>query len=73
MARHIIMDQSGHKQIDFNKADVVELEKAERRFKELTTQGYIAAVSRGDGEHQLLRAFAPAAEQTMFIPQLKGG
>lgn len=66
--RFQIMDQTGHKQIEFN-SDV----KAEQEFTKLLDKGYRAAVPTGDGTHTLIKDFDPTAEQTLFIPHLRGG
>lgn len=73
MATHLIMDRSGHRKIDFDSTSTVELTEALDRFNDLTSKGYRAAVKRGDGVHELIRKFDPEAEQTLFIPQLRGG
>jgi hypothetical protein len=50
-----------------------EVEKAERRFMELTGAGFTAAVRSGPGEQRVIRAFDPTAEETLFYPRLVGG
>jgi len=44
MATQIVMDNTGDTRHCFNPDDVRELEKAGKRFKELTGQGFTAAV-----------------------------
>jgi hypothetical protein len=77
MARHIIMDSSGHSTIEFDKTKPSDLAEAERRFQKLIAKGFLAAEEMGDGKHRVLaegdRTFNPAAEETIFIPALKGG
>jgi hypothetical protein len=77
MARHIIMDPSGHSTFEFDPHNTVALADAERRFKRLVAKGYIPAEHRGDGQHHVSgkdqRSFNPVAEETIFIPALKGG
>jgi hypothetical protein len=77
MARHIIMDSSGHSTIEFDKTNAKDLAEAERRFRKLTAKGFLAAEQKGGGEHRILaegdRTFDPNAEETIFIPALKGG
>ena len=43
MARHIIMDSSGHSTIEFDKTSAKDLAEAERRFRKLTAKGFLAA------------------------------
>jgi hypothetical protein len=72
MAKQIVMDATGDTQHQFNPTDVAAL-KEERRFKELTGAGFIAAVRTSVGQSELIRNFDPAAEETVFFPRLKGG
>jgi hypothetical protein len=73
MAKQIVMDATGDTQHEFNPTDAASLKEAERRFKELTGAGFIAAVRTSIGQSELIRNFRPAAEETLFFPQLKGG
>ena len=77
MARHIIMDSSGHSTIEFDKTKPSDLAEAERHFQKLIAKGFLAAEEMGDGKHRVLtegdRTFNPATEETIFIPALKGG
>lgn len=74
MAKHLIMDHTGHTTIDFDSADKVSLDEAEKRFRELTGKGFRAARIDETGKPgQLIKAFDPTVEQTLFIPALQGG
>lgn len=73
MARHVVMDHTGDSRHEFNPADAAELAAAEARFKELTGAGFTAAVRAGDGKSDVTHTFDPKAEETIFIPRLKGG
>jgi hypothetical protein len=73
MARQIVMDRTGDTRHEFDPRDCEALAEAERRFKELTGAGFTAAKRVGDGQSELLRSFDPAAEETIFVPRLKGG
>jgi hypothetical protein len=50
MARQIVMDHNGDTRHYFNPNDAEALAKAEERFKELTGQGFTAAVRITSGE-----------------------
>jgi hypothetical protein len=39
----------------------------------LTGAGFTAAKRLGDGKNDVLKKFDPRAEETLFIPRLKGG
>jgi hypothetical protein len=73
MATQIVMDRTGDTRHSFDIHDRVEVEKAERRFKELTGAGFTAAVRSGPGEQRVIRSFDPTAEETLFYPRLVGG
>jgi hypothetical protein len=55
MARHIIMDSSGHSTIEFDKTNAADLAEAERRFLKLTAKGFLAAEPNGAGQHRIFR------------------
>ena len=77
MSRHIVMDSSGHSTFEFNPRLLADLADAERRFNQLVAKGYVPAELKGDGTHRVPpkknRRFNPGAEETIFIPALKGG
>ena len=73
MAIQIILDQIGDMRHEFDVGDEIALADAEKRFKDLTGSGFTAAKRTGSGESELLRSFDPTAEETLFIPRLKGG
>ncbi len=73
MATQIVMNQCGDTRYTFDAEDAKALAKAERRFKELTGQGFTAATRTGSGDAVLTRKFDPTAEETVFIPRLVGG
>jgi hypothetical protein len=69
MAVQIVMDITGDSRHEFNAADPVAVEKAERRFKQLTG----AAVRTGRGRSERIHNFDAAAEETVFFPRPRGG
>ena len=73
MAIQIVMDQTGDTRHWFNPADPEALSKAEKRFKSLTSVGYIAAVRDAAGKATVTRSFDAAAEETLFFPRIVGG
>lgn len=73
MARHKIMDQTGHSLVEFDPAKTTDLKEAMERFDGLTKRGYRAAKANGDGTHELVKSFNPADEDVVFFPQLVGG
>ena len=75
MGVQIIMDGSGDTRHEFDAYDEVSVAKAERRFQELTGKGFRAvALGKNGAPGELIRGgFDPNVEQTLFIPQFKGG
>lgn len=73
MPTQIIMDHAGDTRHYFDRNDPEELARAERRFKELTGEGFTAAARVGPGEVTRIQAFDPTAEETLFLPRLVGG
>jgi hypothetical protein len=69
----IVMDTSGDTRHQFDAADASAVAEAERRFRELTGAGFIAARRTGNGTSELVRQFDPTAKETLFIPRLVGG
>jgi hypothetical protein len=67
------MDHTGDTRYHFDPADTREVAEAEVRFMELTGSGFTAAKRLGEGKSQVLKSFDAAAEETLFIPRLKGG
>jgi hypothetical protein len=67
------MDPTGDTRHQYDPNDELALSKAEERFKELTGQGFTAAVRTASGDAALQRAFDPTAEDTLFFPRLIGG
>jgi hypothetical protein len=73
MAAQTVMDHTGDTRHIFDPADSRAVAEAERRFKELTGAGFTAAKRLGEGKSEVLRSFDPTAEETLFVPRLKGG
>jgi hypothetical protein len=73
MHQQIVMDISGDTRHQFDPEDATGVAEAEKRFRELTGAGFIAAKRTGTGTSELVRQFDPAARETVFIPRLVGG
>jgi len=73
VATQIVMDHTGDTRHEFDPGNAQALAEAERRFKELTGAGFTAAKRIGDGGSEIVRSFDPTAEETIFIPRLRGG
>ena len=73
MAVQIIMDHTGDRRHRFEPNDAEAVAQAERRFRELTATGFVAAERAGAGPARTTKSFNSAAEETLFFPQLVGG
>ena len=65
MATQIVMDRTGDTRHTFDIQDRAEVEKAERRFRELTGAGFTAAVRSGPGEQRVIRSFDPTDRKSV--------
>jgi hypothetical protein len=74
MRVQIVMNYHSDMRIEYDAGDLKAVAQARERFRELTAIGFRAAALSGDGSPgRLIREFDPLVEQTLFIPQLKGG
>jgi hypothetical protein len=73
VATQIVMDHTGDTRHQFDPADAAAVAEAEARFKELMGAGFTAAERTSPGKSKVVGKFDPAAEETLFIPRLKGG
>ena len=74
MGVQIVMDRSGDTRHEFDVSDLASIATAELRFRDLTGKGFRAvALGTNGGPGELIDKFDPKVEQTLFIPQLKGG
>lgn len=73
MPRQIVMDHKGDTRHYFDTDDAEAVALAEQRFKDLTRQGFTAAVRTASGEVTKISSFKPTAEETVFFPRLVGG
>jgi hypothetical protein len=74
MHMQIVMDQSGDTRHSFDPADAAAVTDAQQRFHDLTRKGFRAVALAKDGRPgTLLREFDTTVEETLFMPQLRGG
>ena len=74
MGVQIVLDGSGDTRHEFDVSDLASITSAEMRFRELTGKGFRAvALGKNGGPDELIDTFDPKIEQTLFIPQLRGG
>jgi hypothetical protein len=74
MGVQIIMDRSGDTRHEFDASDPDSVAKAEEHFQALIGKGFRAvALGRNENSGELIKRFDPNVEETLFIPQFKGG
>jgi hypothetical protein len=73
MATQIVLDHTGHSCHEFDTDDTEALAEAERRFRDLTCEGFTAAVRTARGQSRRVAAFDPTAKETLFFRRLRGG
>jgi hypothetical protein len=73
MATQIVMNHNGDARYHFDARNAEALAKAEERFKQLTGEGFTAAVRTKANEVIRISSFNPKAEETVFFPRLVGG
>ena len=73
MPTQIVMNHNGDTRYHFDARNAEALAEAEKRFKQLTGEGFTAAVRTNPGEVIKINSFNPKAEETVFFPRLVGG
>ena len=73
MPTQIVMNHNGDARYHFDARNAEALAKAEERFKQLTGEGFTAAVRTKPGEVIKINSFNPKADETVFFPRLVGG
>lgn len=69
-----IMDDSGHRQLNWDISNAKEIAAAQKTFDRLVKQGY-AAFGAPDSvaPKQAITAFDPALEEVVMVPRIVGG
>lgn len=75
MAKHLIMDHTGHTVIEFDKADDVAVQQAMDRFHQLVSEQKHTAATRkaGASDYTMIKSPEDQQDETLFIPQMRGG
>lgn len=69
-----ILDATGDTRLQWSKTNKDEVAFAEKRFKELKSQGYLLyKVDRKGKQGEVLPDFDPAAERIIATPRMIGG
>ena len=75
MAKHHLMDSTGHSTVEFDKADPAAVKEAMERFEKLVGEQKHTAANRKEGErdYTVTKTFDPTADETLFVPAMRGG
>ena len=73
MPTQIVMNHNGDTRYHFDARNAEALAEAEKRFKQLTGEGFTAAVRTKPGEVVKINSFNAKADETVFFPRLVGG
>ncbi len=74
MAKHLIMDYSGHSTIEFDPANTADLDAAVARFNALRKEGHTAATRKaGESDYTVIRDFKDTQDETIVTMPKAGG
>lgn len=74
MSSLIILDRTGHSQLDWSPKNKAAIKEAQERFKKMLSAGYVAYKTDKDGQNgKSIKAFDETAERIHMQPQLIGG
>jgi hypothetical protein len=69
-----IMDDSGHRQVNWNMSNAKEIAAAQKTFDRLVKHGYAAFGSTAKSDtKQSITAFDPTMEEVIMVPRIVGG
>jgi hypothetical protein len=74
MAKHFVMDHTGHSTVEFDKLDPAQLKEANDRFEALIKEGHVAAPRKtGSTEYDVIKDPSQQQDETLFVPHMRGG
>lgn len=74
MAKHFVMDHTGHSTIEFDKLDPTQLKDANDRFEGLIKTGHVAATRKaGETDYKVIKRPRQEQDETLFVPHMRGG
>lgn len=69
-----IMDESGHRQMNWSMSNAKEIAAAQKTFDRLVKQGYAAFGSPDSvAPKRTMAAFDPTMEEVVMVPRIVGG
>ncbi|MDB5935329.1 MAG: hypothetical protein JWQ01_2673 [Massilia sp.] len=69
-----IMDESGHRQMNWSMSNAKEIAAAQKTFDRLVKQGYAAfGAPDNAAPKQTMTAFDPTMEEVVMVPRIVGG
>ena len=74
MAKHFVVDHTGHSTIEFDKSNTADLDASIARFNALKANGHVAATRKaGERDYTVIKSPDQEQDETLFVPQLRGG
>ncbi len=74
MAKHFILDHTGHSMVEFDKLEPAQLKEANDRFEALSKNGSIAATRKaGSTDYTVIKDPSQQQDETLFVPHMSGG
>lgn len=74
MAKHLLMDSTGHSVIEFDKTNDAATKEAMERFNALIGSGHTAATRKaGETDYTAIKRADQQQDETLFVPQMRGG
>jgi hypothetical protein len=72
--KFFVMDFTGHSTIEFDKEKTADLDALVVKFNELKSLGNTAATRKaGEKDYTLIRDPKDVQDETLFVPQMRGG
>lgn len=69
-----ILDNSGHRQVEWDMSNSKEIAAAQKTFDRLIKQGYAGFGSlKGSDARQAVTTFDPTMEEVVMVPRIVGG
>lgn len=69
-----IMDESGHRQLNWNMSDAKQTALARKTFDRLILRGHTAfGATHGSGLKRAITTFDPTLEEVVMVPRIVGG
>lgn len=74
MAKHMIMDHTGHSVVEYDLSNDAQVAEAMARFEALIKEGKTAATRKaGETDYSVIKRADQQQDETLFVPHMQGG